>query len=266
FNQVEVPRYWEIKGNSSEATVKDLGVERAKIHYHHGSKPRIVSDVEWLDTQGRVQYVDHYTQHGVNFAQTVYNTRGQKLFRRYIDQQGLEVIYENFIAKSIIVHWQGKAHHFSNKVQFIHFFFKAMALDTSAFVINSLGLPFSAVYRLNTPGNCVLFWQEQSGGHVPGNMTFMLQGNHARRFQVVVPDAHEYQMLTARMTKSERRYVFESGYIYNYKRQNMYTANVVTMTNSDQLPHLEHIVQACPNAMFHIGAVTEMSDKLMAME
>lgn len=266
FNQVSIPRYWEIIGSNEEATVNDMGQVRAKIFYHHEGKPRIVSHVEWLDNQGRLQYVDHYTQHGVYFAQTVYNLAGEIVFRRYFDQQGREVIYENFVAQSIIVNWQGKAHHFNDKIEFVQFFLRALNKSTEQFVINSLGLPFSILYHLDYSGSDVLFWQEQSGGHVPGNMSLMLQENQMRRFQVIVPDQHEYQALTAQMTEAERRYVFEAGYIYNYKRQNTYTANVVTMTNSDQLPHLEHIVEACPNAMFHIGAVTEMSDKLMAME
>ncbi|MGV3043130.1 accessory Sec system glycosylation chaperone GtfB [Staphylococcus rostri] len=266
FNQVAVPRYWEVSGNNTEATVKDMGKVRARIRYYKGDKPRIVSHVEWLDNQGRVQYVDHYTQHGIQFAQTVYNLKGEKIFRRYLDQHGMEVIYENFIAKSIIVHWQGKAHHFSDKMQFLQFFIKAMQLDTRGFVINSLGVPFLLSYHFGKPGNDVLFWQEQSGGHVPGNMSAILKGNHTRRYQVVVPDPDEYQVLTQQMTEAERRHVYEAGYIYHYERLNRYKPNIMTMTNSDQLPHLETIVQACPHATFHVGAVTEMSDKLMAME
>ncbi|MDO5376311.1 MAG: accessory Sec system glycosylation chaperone GtfB [Staphylococcus rostri] len=266
FNQVKIPRYWEITGNNDEATVNDMGQVRANIRYHHDSKPRVVSHVEWLDAQGRLQYVDHYTQHGVYFAQTVYNLAGDKIFRRYLDQQGHEVIYENFIAQSIIVHWQGKAHHFNNKIQYVQFFIRALNKDTSQFVINSLGLPFSVLYHFDCLGNDVLFWQEHCDGHVPGNMSLMLQENQLRRYQVVVPDSHEYHVLTAQMTEEERRHVYEAGYIYDYQRENTYSPNIVTMTNSDQLHHLESIVQACPTAMFHIGAVTEMSDNLMALE
>ena len=37
------------------------------------------------------------------------------------------------------------------------------------------------------------------------------------------------------------------------------------MTNSDQIPHLEEIVQAHPNLEFHVAALTEMSMKLLSL-
>ncbi|AVQ34047.1 accessory Sec system glycosylation chaperone GtfB [Staphylococcus muscae] len=266
FNQIDIPRYWEIDGNNSEAMIKDMGKVRGEIRYHQGLKPRIVDRVEWIDEQGRLQYVDHYTQEGVCFAKTVYNLKGEKIFRRYLDQQGYEVIYENYVAQSIILNWQGKSHHFSDKVEFLQFFINSLQLDLNGFIINSLGMPFLLSYRLDMHGNDILFWQEQSDGNVPGNMKLMLENHHTRQYRVVVPDLQEYDVLTQQMSAAERQYVFKGGYIYDYKRQNMYQPKVVTMTNSDQLPHIEAIVEACPNATFHIGAVTEMSDKLMAME
>ncbi|AVQ34056.1 accessory Sec system glycosylation chaperone GtfB [Staphylococcus muscae] len=266
FNQIQVPRYWEIIGNNTEATVNDMGKVRAYIRYDRNSKPRIVSHVEWLDDAGRLQYVDHYTQHGVRFAQTVYDLTGNKIFRKYLDQQGHEVIYENFIAQSIIVNWQGRSHHFNHKVAFIHFFLREAGIDMNQFVINSLGLPFSVLYRLNEPGHDLLFWQENSGGHVPGNMSLMLQGEHTRDYHVIVPDQREYDILSQQLDIHAQQRLLPSGYLYDYARTNQYTANVLTMTNSDQIHHLADIVQACPKATFHIGAVTEMSDVLMAMD
>lgn len=266
FNQIDIPRYWEIEGNNTEATVKDMGEIRAKIQYQKGLKPRIINRVEWLDEQGRLQYVDHYTQEGVCFAKTVYDLNGKKIFRRYLDQQGYEVIYENYVAQTIILNWQGKAYHFNSKFQFLQFFMKTLQLDMQSIVMNSLGTPFLLSYYLDTPGQDILFWQEQSGGNVPGNMASMLENNHTRKYRVVVPDAHEYDVLIGQMTEAERNYVFKGGYIYDYQRQNTQQPHIMTMTNSDQLPHIEAIVEACPNATFHIGAVTEMSDKLMAIE
>lgn len=266
FNQVPIPRYWEIAGNNDSATVKDIGKLCANIRYYRGNKPRIVSHVEWLDGLERLQYVDHYTQHGVRFAQTFYDLSGKCIFRKYLDQQGAEVIYENFVAQAIILNWQGKAHHFNNKVQFIQFFLQALGKDLNGFVINSLGLPFSVLYRLETPGKDLVFWQEQSNGQVPGNMSLILKGGHTREYCVIVPDNQEYETLKQQVDEDAQQHLFSAGYLYDYVRKNTYTANVLTMTNSDQIHHLEAIVEACPKATFHIGAVTEMSDKLTAMD
>lgn len=266
FNEVDVPRFWEIEGNNDVAWVKDMGVKRAKINYRPNLKPRIVSHVDWYDGEGRLQFVDHYTQHGVHFAQSVYDTTGKLIMRKYMDQQGREVIYENFVVQSIILHWEGQSYHFNNKVKFMLFFIRALNIDLSQFVINSLGTPFAVLYELDTPGHDILFWQEQCQGHVPGNMTLMLRGDLMRQFDVVVPDLHEYEILTQHMSVSERQHVHQAGYIYDYEKTNGYSMNILVMTNSDQIHHLASIVEACPFATFHIGAVTEMSSNLMAFD
>ncbi|QDW99914.1 accessory Sec system glycosylation chaperone GtfB [Staphylococcus chromogenes] len=266
FNEVPIPRFWEIEGNNEVAWVKDMGMTRAKINYRQDQKPRVVSHVDWYDAQGRLQFVDHYTEQGVHFAQSVYDLEGTLILRKYLDQQGKEVIYENFVVRSIILNWKGKTYHFQHKVSFILFFIKALNLTDYRFIINSLGLPFAVLYNLETPGHDLLFWQEQSGGNVPGNMQLMLQGKSTRQFDVVVPDANEYQALTASMTERERQHVHQAGYLYDYQKKNGYTMNILIMTNSDQIHHLPSIIEACPFATFHIGAVTEMSSNLTVLD
>lgn len=266
FNEVPIPRFWEIEGNNEVAWVKDMGMTRAKINYRQDQKPRVVSHVDWYDAQGRLQFVDHYTEQGVHFAQSVYDLEGTLILRKYLDQQGKEVIYENFIVRSIILNWKGKTYHFQHKVSFILFFIKALNLTDHRFIINSLGLPYAVLYNLETPGHDLLFWQEQSGGNVPGNMQLMLQGKSTRQFDVVVPDANEYQALTASMTEPERQHVHQAGYLYDYQKKNGYTMNILIMTNSDQIHHLPSIIEACPFATFHIGAVTEMSSNLTVLD
>ena len=266
FNEVPIPRFWEIEGNNEVAWVKDMGMTRAKINYRSDLKPRIVSHVDWYDAKGRLQFVDHYTQQGVHFAQSVYDLEGTLILRKYMDQQGKEVIYENFVVQSIILNWQGKTYHFQNKVSFISFFIKVLNLEHDDFIINSLGLPFAVLYHLETKGHALLFWQEESQGNIPGNMRFILKDKSTRQFDIVVPDAVEYRTLTANMTDLERRHVHQAGYLYDYHKKNGYTMNFLIMTNSDQIHHLASIIEACPFATFHIGAVTEMSSQLTALD
>ncbi|TDM40067.1 hypothetical protein ETI09_10405 [Macrococcoides canis] len=71
FNAVKKPKYWEIDGNNSEAHIKDNGRTKANIIYKMNYKSRIVERVEWLGDNNNVRYIDHYTKHGLRFAQTV---------------------------------------------------------------------------------------------------------------------------------------------------------------------------------------------------
>lgn len=81
FNEIEVPRFWNIEGDNNQAVIKDMGQVRGKIHYQPNYKQRIVSSVEWLDPQGFVRYRDHYDQFGICFAQTTYDLRGVAIFK-----------------------------------------------------------------------------------------------------------------------------------------------------------------------------------------
>ncbi|EGQ2729099.1 accessory Sec system glycosylation chaperone GtfB [Staphylococcus pseudintermedius] len=266
FNEVPVPRYWEIEGNNDEAWVKDMSDRRAMIYFHPSEKRRLVSHVEWLNRKGQLQYVDHYNQHGFRYAQTVYDLTGNMIFRSYLDQQGNEVIYENFVASSVILTWKGEQYHFSDSIDFYTFFLKAIDVNLENIVINSLSTPFLILYQLDIPGNDILFWQETSYGEIPGNMRVILEKDTPRHCRILIPEREEYENIYAQLTDEERQFIAHSGYLYNYQSENNYTMNILTMTNSDQIENLEAIVQSCPFAQFHIGAVTEMSSKLTAFE
>ncbi|MCG9798455.1 accessory Sec system glycosylation chaperone GtfB, partial [Staphylococcus argenteus] len=41
FNQINVPTFWEIKGNNNSAVITDMGRVRGKIFYQSAEKPRI---------------------------------------------------------------------------------------------------------------------------------------------------------------------------------------------------------------------------------
>ncbi|HEC2151806.1 TPA: accessory Sec system glycosylation chaperone GtfB [Staphylococcus delphini] len=266
FNEVPVPRFWEIAGNNSKAWVKDLSHQRATIYYHSSEKRRIVSHVEWCNQHGQLQFVDHYNQHGLHFAQTVYDLKGKKIFRRYMDQEGREVIYENFIASSIILTWKEKQYHFNNTIDFFIFFLKAIEVDLNHCVINSLSTPFLILYHLDVPGQDTLFWQETSQGDIPGNMRVILEKRTRRPCRVLISQRKEYDAIAAQLTEVERSRVAHCGYLYTFQSQNQHRMNILTMTNSDQIENLEKIVQACPFATFYIGAVTEMSQRLTQFE
>lgn len=100
------------------------------------------------------------------------------IFRRYLDQQGNEVIYENFVASSVILTWKGEQYHFSDSIDFYTFFLKAIEVNLENIVINSLSTPFLILYQLDIPGNDILFWQETSYGEIPGNMRVILEKTH----------------------------------------------------------------------------------------
>lgn len=130
---------------------------------------------------------------------------------------------------------------------------------------NTLSTPFLAIYHLPTLKKGILFWQEQSQGYVPGNMKVMLSPNLQSRFAVIVPNQNEYKLIKEQLSREEQQAVYASGYLYDTYKRNHYSKNVLTLTNSDQLPHVETLIRLHKDYQFHIGAKTEMSSKLLSL-
>lgn len=263
FNELLIPDFWEIEGFSDIAWIKDMGHKRGKIIYRQNFNNRIIEKVEWYDHRERVRFIDHYTQHGIKFAQSMYDIEGQLILKKYMTQDGTEVMYENFVTKDIVLDWKGKTYLFESQASFILFYLEQLHVDLSHFIINSLSVPFTVLYNLNQPGSDLIFWQEHSQGNIPGNMTLIFDGKMPRKMNVMINEKQEYQTVMSHIDAHAQRFVHQAGNVYHYDRENGLSRNVLTVTNSDQLAHIETIVAECPDMTFHIAALTEMSSKLL---
>ncbi|MEB6612672.1 accessory Sec system glycosylation chaperone GtfB [Staphylococcus pasteuri] len=266
FNEVSVPPFWEINGDGQSAQIKDMGHIRGEIVYRPHFKTRIVSRVRWLDDKGRLRSEDHYTKNGFKFAETIYDLAGKAILKKYLTREGKEVIYENFVTGDYVLDWQGQSHFFASKVEFITYYLQQIQVDLSDIIINSLSTPFLVLHHMNTAGRGILFWQENSQGHVPGNMLSLLDNTLQRAFSVMIPDYKEYDTIVSQLNQEQALSVFQSGYLYDFNKTNQYSNHALILTNSDDIPQLETLIITHPNIQFHIAAVTEMSSKLMGFD
>ncbi|WP_414052152.1 accessory Sec system glycosylation chaperone GtfB [Macrococcus animalis] len=262
FNEIETPDFWEIEGTNTSGTIKDMGELRANIRFRANFKNRIVSHVEWLDKSKQIRFIDYYHQAGFKFATKVFDLRGVPILQTYYDRQGKEVIYENFVTKNIIVSYKAKEYSFVSKVEFVQFFLREAFSQLDGFIINSLSYPFIIVYQMGIKGKDILFWQENIGDDIPGNMKVMFESD-MREFTVAIPDALEFNRVQNVVGHDVKHRIIQSGYLYRYFKKAQFGNQVITLTNSDQVEGIELIVQKLPYYEFHIAAVTEMSSKLM---
>lgn len=265
FNEVEIPPLWEVVGNQNFAEVIDNGHVRGRIFYREHFKSRIVSFVEWFDEKERLRSVDHYTKEGFKFAQTVYDLEKKPILKTYVNREGKEVMYENFVTKDIVLDWKEQSHFFASKHDFIIFFLHQLNLNDSKVIINSLATPFFVLHHLEYIKQAVLIWQENSGGHVPGNMNLFLDKPQCHT-SVLIPDIHEYERIKRNIEPKYKASVRLFGYLYDYLKHNQYTRRVLNLTNSDDIPFIEELIMRHPDYEFHIGAITEMSEKLLSLE
>lgn len=264
FNQISIPQFWEIEGNNNSAEVKNMGVIKGRIIYKKNFGFRIVERVEWLNKHSKTQVIDYYNKNGLKYAQLIVDDNQRRIIKRWFNDKKQEIITENFITNDIILKWQEKEYIFHSKVQFVIFFLKVANIPMDSFLINSLSIPCAVLHDLKVEGNDYLFWQEKSNGSLPGNMKLMLS-KKLRGCRVIIPNENEFNSLISLIDEEHKTQMLKSGYVYKFLGQNHYTKNVLTLTNSDQIPNLEEIVNNLPHYQFHIVALTEMSQKLMEL-
>lgn len=267
FNQVPVPAFWEISGNNQVAQVSNLTEERARITFPEGSKARIVKSVEWLDKSGKVRQVDHYNKYGFCFAKTTHDEDGQPVFTSYQTKEGDERILENHGTGDILLTLPGQSlRRFANRTEFVKAFLAQIFGDIDHIIFNSLATPFIVSWTMeNTGATDILIWQEPLGDILPGNMNGILEDNSARANAIIIPDKATYEKALTLIPKEKHHKLLSLGYAYDFKENHGKSHNAFIATNSDQIEHLEALVEALPDVTFQIAAVTEMSAKLLSM-
>lgn len=264
FNQVMIPRYWEIEGSNNSAQVKHMGETKGRIIYKKNFSFRIVERIEWLNKNGKTQVIDYYNKNGLKYAQLLVDDNQRRIIKRWFNDKNQEIITENFITNDIILNWRDKEYIFHSKVQFVIFYLKVANISMDSFLINSLSISCAVLHDLKVEGNDYLFWQEKTGDTIPGNMKLMLS-KKMRSCHIIAPSEHEFNHLSELVEEEHKNRILKSGYVYDFVGQNQQSHNVLTLTNSDQIPHLEEMVNSLPQYQFHIVALTEMSQKLMKL-
>ena len=265
FNQVPVPAYWEIKGSLSQAEVANHNQRVATISYDQTrGQERLVAKVAWQDANGKVRLVDYYNQYGWCFKHSYYDETGRELRATYQTDQGVEVISEDKLTQTISLTYHKQQYFFKNLVDFTIFFLKEAGYKLDQIWYNSLSTPMFVATRLGVTGVDILFWQEGKRDEVPGNMDYILHSNPQRPTKICVTDKEAYAGFADLFSPADQDSLAYIGYLYNYRRENQARKQALIMTNSDQIAHLQELVEQLPNLTFHIAALTEMSPKLMA--
>lgn len=264
FNQINVPDYWEISGNNTEGKVHDLHRERGRIFYAQPKHKRQARVVDWLDEKGTVRSSDHYNRYGALYARTFFSKDGKRFCKAYFDADGRETLLENFVTRDIILNRGGKVYVLKDKIELVLNLLEELGAMRSRIFLNSLSTPLFVSERMPADRQeDVLFWQEDIGNEIPGNMQLILKGGAKRVKSIYAQKKGCYERLLE--LGAPREVVKPLGYAYAYGRRNGFQSEALICTNSDRIEKFEELVKALPQMHFHIAALTEMSSKLMGM-
>ena len=264
FNDVPVPKYWEIEGSNQSAVIKDKDKIRGKILYQKGYRNRVVASVEWFNKKEHVQFIDYYNQHGFRYAQLVMDDNQNQIMKRYFDQNNNEFLVENLVTKDLILRWNNKDIFFDNRISFLSFFFEKANLSIKDIVLNSFATSFLFLYRQRDFNmKCRIFWQEKIKDDLPENMKIALK--NIDNLKILIPDKKEYYRVMDSVETSYRHKIENSGYVYEFLKVNKYNNEALIITNSDNIPYVEYIARENQNVTFHIASKTEMSSRLLQL-
>lgn len=267
FNQIKHPDLWEVRGNNSSGEVYQVDRKRANIVYTEPKHLRLVERVEWLNEVGNIRSIDHYDNHGNLFAETVCDNNGNHLLQTFFDANGKEKILRDFTTDRITLKLDQGEVVFDSLVDFVVYYLKERGYDNSGIYYNSLSLPLFVSLKLANTGkeSDILFWNEDIGQELPGNMTYLMN-NDTRTKKIFIQKKKAYNKVI-NMVPEDKKAMFDYlGTIYPHSRLNNQRKNILIMTNSDQIEHLKELVENLEGFHFYIGAITEMSSKLMAFD
>lgn len=263
FDRVPLPKFWRIDANANGGDVYDLDQKRAEINFTGHDNQRNVKQVKWLDRNGHISWIDHYNLNGRKFAQTFFD-QDQAVLKKYFAASGKTVIVQYLASGDIFLHWHNRDLHFSSLVDFVLHYLQERKYKLDHIFYNTLNLPFFIDLKLKTKGTDTLFWQENTGQALPGNMQYLV--DHATRTKHIVFQRYNDWLASQRLLPAKPQNVdFQYlGMIYPHPRGNRLRMNALILTNSDQIEHLTEVVRSMNQIHFNIAAITEMSDKLLA--
>ncbi len=267
FNQIDLPDFWEIESTTTSGEVHEYEDLRARLFYAEPKSERHLKIIDWIDKNGKARCSDHYDRYGRRFAQTILDRNQKPVHKTYYDADGREVITENLNTGDIILTDEGRNYFFRSKADFIAHFLQHSGLNTDRLMFNSLSTPFFAadiLQHTNPRKRNVLFWQEPIAEDIPGNMRSILDRGAAGVSVIAVQRQDAYKKIRE-LAVDQTRFK-KLGYIYPSLRENKGSHNALVFTNSDQVEKLAELVKSLPDVHFHVGALTEMSPKLLIME
>ena len=265
FNQVPVPDNYEIRQEDMPfGEILHDGFVAGRINYRPDSFRRVKS-VDWLDRAGQITHSDCYDSHGRHYASMYYHgTKAyQKVYYSYSDEKR-EVIVQDLLAGHIFLEFEDKRFFFDSLTNFFLHFLEELDMPKDRLIINSLSFPLFIARRFCEEPSAVLFWQEQMGDKVPGNLEEELLRQKSLK-DIVLCDQKQIDQITQDYPETKLKLHYLSAIGQFASHEDFEQNRCFTLTASDQIPGLEQLLSKFPQTTFVVAALTQMSQKLHSL-
>lgn len=263
YNEIVFPQEWTVDyGENGLGHITFQSREKGLVHFFDCEKRYQVESVDWYDLSGKLFASDHYNYYGHRYARTVYDETEKPIIKTWYTLEQKEAIVETLELGVFNYLLDGDNKTFTSSLDMLAYHMKQQRGHIQSVGINSLSTPFFFVNRIQEYiDSCCLFWQEPTRDDIPGNMTSIFSTPTSKIKVIYVQNHDAYSKLIA--LGADRNIVKELGYVYPFKKENRGAHKSLICTNSDNLAHIESIIQSLPEMEFHITAITNMSKKLL---
>lgn len=253
---VDLPDFWKVQPESWKGAIYDLENKKATINFCEPIEKRIVKSIEWLSDNGNVYRVDYYNKYGYRECVELKDSNGNSLSKSYYLPDGKEMCFLDMVNGTVLIFEQGHIRDVFESSEYLERYAYEKSIVSEDLMIATSLRQLEVMDKVNENGEaniCVLF-----------NRMDEIQKYRERGYTYPV-----FLLNNARNVVSEKETpdgICRIDYCFDTVKDTNKHGDILILTMSDQIEHIEQLINNIPDVMFHIAANTLVSDKLLALE
>lgn len=247
---------WSFRGGDiRKGQIFDGDEHLANVYFREPFEDQCIDQIEWF-RNGEVYARDCYNSSGIKYAETVVNN-GTDIIVKYPGPNGLPAVVEWSDLGFVTVKKDGQENLYENQEQFYAAFLKDFLAEHSEETV--LFYEPELLRYIPEGMRCVLF--------VLDDVCRELNEPGVRKSLSVIVAGRPWisHSLTSAIKEGEIPKIIEIGYLVD-RSVGHSVQNALIVTRSQNIEHLQSLVEGLPELHFHIAAGTMMAPDLMAFD
>lgn len=244
FNNLQVPKFWEIATDGYSGSIWDKGVQKGRIAFRENS--RDVSSVMLQNpvTKGDIQ--EYFNAYGWCYRQDVIED-GRVVLQTFFNEKGEEtVLYYPLQDKIVQMEKTSTPFIFSHYDDFTESVIRSAMEETSVSIILDSALLEKVPEEFISK---VILWRTQRDTNsFPESLQKIIVGEK-------LPELQE----------QSHQQVVHLDYLYDLE-QTTIRPEVFILTHTEMLLQIREFIERLPELHFHIAAITEMGGQLLVLQ
>lgn len=251
------PEWWNVKVEGVEGKIYHLGKVKAVIIQKNVREARSIGRVEWLADTGVVCKIDYYNQYGFIGSRGWCDETGKEILRSYYTSAGEEILSYDLQKDIVVLYEAGSVKQFfASKAEFEKYVYRELMAAGERIILTSLR-QIELLYEADAEKKAKVFALLSRSQEIQKYREWKIQD----KYPLMIVNNADTTLSHVGIRQDEIRicYCKECSKAVNAN------GDILILTNSDNIEELVTLIDALPDKVFHIAALTRMSDKLLAL-